>query len=93
MELVLSLADLAEERSLVGLDERRVASQQNVHDHTDGPHVCLGIVGFALQNFGGDVSGRSALGCQGLGFCNPLGKSEIGNLNVGIIVLALQFCA
>ena len=57
VEFVLSLANLAEKSSLVGLDEWRVSSQQNVHDHTDGPHICLGIVGFAFQNFSGDVSG------------------------------------
>lgn len=57
VEFVLSLANLAEKSSLVGLDERRVSSQQNVHDDTDGPHICLGIVGFAFQNFCGDVPG------------------------------------
>ncbi len=51
VEFVLSLANLAEKSSLVGLDERRISSQQNVHDNTDGPHISLGIVGFAFQNF------------------------------------------
>ena len=85
--LIISTSDLAEKLTLIVFDERRVATEQNVQNHTHGPHVGLGAVRSTLQNFRGDVAGSTALRRQTLGTENLLGKAKVGNLDgrVGII--------
>jgi hypothetical protein len=89
VEFVLSLADFSKELALVLFNKGRVATQQDVHNDSQTPHVRLHIVRRAFQNFGGHVARGPTLRRERLGAVALFGKSKIRNLDIGVVRVRL----
>jgi hypothetical protein len=86
-KLVLARHDLLEQRGVVVGVEGRVAHQQDVHNHTDAPHVHGLVVRLALEHLRCHVAGRAARGHHLL-ITKVLRQTEIGNLDHLILARA-----
>lgn len=87
MELILSPTNLAEEFSLVLFNERRISAEEDVDDHTERPHIRLGIISDAFKNFWSDISRSSTLSVKRVGMKTLLRKSKVSNFNFGVVIL------
>lgn len=60
----LSFLDLFKHFVLVVIPEWRVADQQDIEDHTTGPHIHCIAVGVFTQDLGGEVTGGTCKPCS-----------------------------
>ena len=68
----------------LGLIEGHITQHEDVHDHTDSPHVCfLGVVGPAHQDLRGRVATRAAVGAgQVVRVDLALDEAEVADLDL-----------
>mmetsp|Transcript_4340 Transcript_4340/g.8701 ORF Transcript_4340/g.8701 Transcript_4340/m.8701 type:complete len:241 (-) Transcript_4340:333-1055(-) len=88
-EVVASALDLLVKLLCFLVVERRETTEEDVEDNSQAPNVNSFIVFLFLQNFGGNITGRSARGSH-----HPialrqleLGKTKIRDLNRGLLRL------
>mmetsp|Transcript_33795 Transcript_33795/g.84808 ORF Transcript_33795/g.84808 Transcript_33795/m.84808 type:complete len:301 (+) Transcript_33795:122-1024(+) len=84
---VVGCHDHLEELADVIAGEGRIAREQNVGDHTHRPHVHRLAIWFFLQDLGSHIAGRSAGGLQLHHIVKDLGQTEIGQLQVQLVLL------
>lgn len=89
MKLILPPSDFPEEFSLIFFNERWIPSQEDVDNHAQTPHICLGAIRDALQNFWCYISWSTTLRFKWCIRSYSLGKPKVGNLYFRIIRSAL----
>ena len=81
---------LGKELLLVLIVERRISCEQNIAHDAHGPNVHFAAVRVSSQDLGGHVVGCAARLLIGAQVFNSFGESEIGQLDVRVVVVALE---
>ena len=76
IKTIRSTTNLLKQSGLIAIMEWRITAQQNVHDHTQWPHINFAAIHVALKNLRSNIPRRTTICFQTTSVCTRGGLSK-----------------